>query len=188
MGKNDDRVCPMSRAKSLDTRFRRWWQNPDKILCPYIKEGMTVLDVGCGPGFFTIDMAEMVGESGRIIACDLQQGMLDMLRQKIQGTELESRITLQLCMEDSINVTKQVEFVLAFYLVHEVPDQQQFFREVGAILSEGGKILVVEPPLHVSKKAFNETIRIAQATGFMPIEKPKLLFSKAVVFVKSGPA
>jgi 2-polyprenyl-3-methyl-5-hydroxy-6-metoxy-1,4-benzoquinol methylase len=54
------RVCPVERAASLDNRIRRWLQNPQKILRPYIEKGMTVLDIGCGPGFFSIDMAQLV--------------------------------------------------------------------------------------------------------------------------------
>ncbi|MCP4372916.1 MAG: SAM-dependent methyltransferase, partial [Deltaproteobacteria bacterium] len=61
MSNRNNRICPVERAGSLDSRIRRWLQNPQKILKPYIKEGMTVLDVGCGPGFFSIDMAQMVG-------------------------------------------------------------------------------------------------------------------------------
>ena len=56
---------------SLDNRVRRWIQKPKKILKFYIKEGMAVLDVGCGPVFFSIEMAQMVGKSGRVIAADL---------------------------------------------------------------------------------------------------------------------
>ena len=44
---------------------------------------MTALDVGCGPGFFTLDMARLVGESGQVIAADLQEGMLQIVRDKI---------------------------------------------------------------------------------------------------------
>jgi 2-polyprenyl-3-methyl-5-hydroxy-6-metoxy-1,4-benzoquinol methylase len=47
-----NRVCPVELAHSLDNTLRRWLQNPKNILAPYIQEGMTVLDVGCGPGFF----------------------------------------------------------------------------------------------------------------------------------------
>jgi 2-polyprenyl-3-methyl-5-hydroxy-6-metoxy-1,4-benzoquinol methylase len=47
-----NRVCPVELAHSLDNTLRRWLQNPQRILAPYIQEGMTVLDVGCGPGFF----------------------------------------------------------------------------------------------------------------------------------------
>lgn len=64
MSDRSSRVCPVERAGHLDNRIRRWLQNPQKILRPYIEEGMTVIDVGCGPGFFSIEMAQMVGKSG----------------------------------------------------------------------------------------------------------------------------
>ncbi len=54
MGDDKNRVCPVERAGNLDNRFRRWIQNPRKILGPYMREGMTVLDLGCGPGFFLL--------------------------------------------------------------------------------------------------------------------------------------
>ena len=89
MNDRKNRICPIERASSLDTKVRRCFQNPWKILSPYISEGMTVLDFGCGPGYFTIDMAQMVGKTGRVIAADLQEGMLQKLKDKIHGTELE---------------------------------------------------------------------------------------------------
>ena len=81
-----NRICPVERAGHLDNRIRRWLQRPRNILAPYVKAGMTVLDIGCGPGFFTIDMARIVGDSGRVIAADLQAAML----QKAQNVGLES--------------------------------------------------------------------------------------------------
>jgi ubiquinone/menaquinone biosynthesis C-methylase UbiE len=179
-----NRVCPVERAGKLDNRFRRWLHNPRKILGPHLKEGMTVLDVGCGPGFFTIDIAHLVGKSGRVIAADLQEGMLKKLRDKIQGTELEARVFPHQCQKDRIGVTEPVDFVLAFYMVHEVPDQGQFFKEIAAILKPGGQVLVVEPPFHVSRRAFEETIGIAQKTGFLVGERPKVFFGRAALLRK----
>jgi ubiquinone/menaquinone biosynthesis C-methylase UbiE len=179
-----NRVCPVERAGSLDNRIRRWLQNPQKILRPYIEEGMTILDLGCGPGFFSIDMAQMVGKSGRVIASDLQEGMLEKLRDKIQGTELEERITLHKCEENKIGVTENVDFILAFYMVHEIPNQEEFFNEIGTILRPNGQILIVEPPFHVSKSAFEETIRKARDAGFTDVERPKIFLSKAVILKK----
>ena len=155
-----------------------------KILGPYIEEGMTVLDVGCGSGFFSIEMAQLAGKSGRVIACDLQEGMLNQLRDKIQGTEIEDRITLHKCEEDKIGVSEKIDFVLAFYMVHEVPNQEEFFREIGVILKPKGRVLVVEPPLHVSKSAFEETIRTALSTGLTLVERPRALLSKTAVLKK----
>ncbi|MCJ7783281.1 MAG: class I SAM-dependent methyltransferase [Desulfobacterales bacterium] len=177
-------VCPVERAGILDHRIRRWLQDPHKILRPYIEEGMTVLDIGCGPGFFSIDMAQMVGRSGRVIASDLQEGMLQKLRDKIHGTELEERFTLHQCEENKVGVSVNVDFVLAFYMVHEVPNPKKFFEEIKSILKPNGQMLIVEPPFRVSKKAFEETVRKAQDAGLKPVEGPKVLLSKTVILEK----
>jgi len=178
------RVCPVEEADRLDTRFRRWMQNPKRILKPYVEEGMTVLDFGCGPGFFSVDMAQMVGNSGRVIAADLQEGMLQKLRDKIKGTEIENRITLHKCEENKIGISENVDFVLAFYIVHEVVDKEGLFTEIETIFKPNGQLLIVEPPFHVSKNAFEETINKAKAAGFTEVKRPKVLFNKAVVLKK----
>jgi len=180
----NNRVCPVERAGSLDSRIRRWLQNPQKILRPYIKVGMTVLDVGCGPGFFSIDMAQMVGNSGRVIASDLQKGMLQKVRDKIKGTELEKRITLHKCEENKIGVSEPVDFVLLFYMVHEIPNKEEFFNEIRTILRPNGQALIVEPPFHVSKSAFEETVRRARDAGFTDVEGPNVIFSKTAILKK----
>ncbi len=184
MRDGNKRVCPVERAGSLDNKIRRWLQDPQKIVGPYIEEGMTVLDLGCGPGLFSIDMTQMVGKSGRVIAADLQEGMLQKLRDKIQGTELEERITLHKCEENKIGVAEEIDFVLAFYMVHEVPNQEELFNEIEVILKPKGQLLVVEPPFHVSKSAFEETIRKARNAGFTLVERPKVLLSKTAVLKK----
>ena len=134
MSDRSTRVCPVELADSLDTRFRRWFQKPRKILNPHIREGMRVLDYGCGPGYFTIPLAEMVGGSGYVIAADLQEGMLQKLREKIEGKELASRIILHKCEQDKIGVSENVDFILAFYVIHEVPDKERLFKEFVTIL------------------------------------------------------
>ncbi len=177
----NNHVCPVERAGLLDHRIRRWLQDPRKILGPYIEEGMTVLDIGCGPGFFSLDLAHMVGRSGRVIASDLQEGMIEKLRNKIRGTELEERITLHQCEADKVGVSGKVDFVLAFYMVHEVPNPKKFFEEIKSVLKLDGQMLIVEPPFRVSKKAFQETIQKARDAGLKPAEGPKVPLSKSVI-------
>jgi ubiquinone/menaquinone biosynthesis C-methylase UbiE len=180
-----NRVCPVEIAGRLDNRMRRWLQDPRKILRPYIVEGMTVLDLGCGPGFFSVDIAHMVGRLGRVIAADLQEGMLRKLGHKIQGTELEERITLHKCEENTIGLSEDVDLIFAFYVVHEVPDQRGLFHEMYSILKQDGRVFIVEPPFHVSRTAFEETIGSAQAAGFTLVARPQVLFSRAVILKKS---
>jgi ubiquinone/menaquinone biosynthesis C-methylase UbiE len=182
MDNERNRVCPVELAHSLDNRMRRWLQNPQKILAPYIKEGMIVLDIGCGPGFFSIEMAKMVGKNGKVISADLQEGMLQKLGNKIKGTELDGRIKLVKCDKDKINVSERVDFILAFYMVHEVPDKNSFFKELKNNLNEKGEFLIVEPKLfHVSLKEFDFTIKLAENNGFKIYQDPKLPFSWSAI-------
>lgn len=185
MSDNNNRICPVEAAGSLDNRFRKWLQPPQKILKPYVRDGMTVLDIGCGPGFFTLELARMVGSAGRVIACDVQEGMLEKVQKKIRGTELEQRITLVLSTENNIGTTELADLVLAFWVVHEAPDQRSFLKEIFTLVKPNGRFLLVEPTFHVTKRAFSKTIDIAREIGFRQTETPKIIFSRAAVLERS---
>lgn len=184
MNPKKHRICPVEHSGSLDSKFRKLFQNPKRMLKTYVRQGMTVLDVGCGPGFFTLDLADMVGESGKIIAVDLQEGMLEKIKSKITGTKFEQRIKLQKCDEISIGVTEHVDFVLLFYMVHEIPDKPSFFSQLFSLLKPNGQILVAEPPFHVSAPQFKKMLQQAQDQGLVNIQGPKMLFSKTAILKK----
>ena len=185
MSRDRNRVCPVEIAGGLDTKLRRWLQNPYKLLHPFVHEGMTVLDVGCGPGFFSMAMGEMVGLSGNVIAADLQNGMLDIIRNKIEGTQLEKIIKLHKCEKDKIGYTGESDFILAFYMIHELPDQTRFFNELYSVLKPGGQLFIVEPKLfHVSGKEFSDTVGFAEKAGFKLMNRPRIRLSWSAVFTK----
>ncbi len=179
-----NRVCPVELADGLDSKIRKFLQNPQKILKPYLRSGMTVLDIGCGPGVFSIEMARIVGASGRVIAADLQEGMLQILKKKIQGTDVERVVELHKCEPDGVGVSDNVDFILAFYVVHEVPDKTHFFKEIQALLNQDGRVLIVEPNFHVTKKDFGEMLRDLADSGFKVVEMPKVFFSRSVLLKK----
>ncbi len=186
MNNDRNRVCPVELANSLDSKIRRWVQDPQKILSPYIREGMKVLDVGCGPGFFSIELAKMVGRNGKVYSVDLQEGMLQKVRNKITGTTLEGIIKLIKCEEDEIVVQDKVDFILAFYMVHEVPNKDKLFKTLKNILNEKGEFLIVEPKLfHVSKKEFDLTIGKAESVGFKATKGPKIRFSFSSILINA---
>jgi ubiquinone/menaquinone biosynthesis C-methylase UbiE len=175
-------VCPVRFANHLTGSLRKWLQDPVRILSPFVKEGMTVLDVGCGPGYFSTALAALVGNGGTVIAADLQDGMLEKLRERIRGTELEARIRPIKCDSGNINVTEKVDFALAFWMVHEVPDKEAFFRQLRVVATAGTQILMVEPKLfHVSRREFQATTGLAEHAGFQARPGPRLAFSWSAV-------
>lgn len=95
---------------------------------------MTAADLGCGPGYFTPTLAQLVGPAGKVIAVDLQQGMLERVRTKVLGTELEPRVVLHHCQAERLDLPGGVDFMLAFYMVHEVPDVEGKHRVVLRLL------------------------------------------------------
>jgi ubiquinone/menaquinone biosynthesis C-methylase UbiE len=175
------RVCPWQHAWTLDNWLRKRLQNPDKIVGGYIEKGQTVLDLGCGPGMFSLDMARMVGEEGKVISVDIQEEMLQILRQKSEDAGLDNRIILHKSRPDGIGVREKVDFALAFYMVHEVTDKVGFLREVASLLKPNGRFLIVEPRHHVSKSSFEEIVEVAESTGLRLISRHKVLFSRAVL-------
>lgn len=182
------RVCPASRAKSLDMNLRRLVHNPEKILSPYIRNGMRVLEPGCGPGFFTMEIARLAGSQGKVIAADMQNEMLEHVSQKALFTDILCPIKLHKCESNSIGLTENeiVDFAFVFYMLHEVPDQEHFIREIRHHLSDKGELMIVEPRFHVTREMFRKSIRIVQNCGFEISERPQIFFSRAVVARKTN--
>jgi len=170
-------VCPWWLAYTFDNPVRRLIHKPQKILGNYVKEGMTVMDLGCGMGHFSIGMAGLVGSTGKVIAVDLQQKMLDIMSRRSRRAGLDDRIIPHLCRADAIDIDESVDFILAFWMVHEVPDQNQFFNQLKSLLAAKGKILIAEPKMHVTAEGLKRTLDIAQTCGLQCIEKPAISFS-----------
>lgn len=181
MNDRHDPVCPVALAGALDSGLRRWLQSPRRLLEPHVREGMTALDFGCGPGFFTLELARLVGPAGRVVAADLQSGMLEKVRLKAQGSELEARIVLHACEAGRLGLDGPLDFVLAFWVLHELPSAAAFFAEIRPLLSPRGRVLVVEPPLHVSNAAFEATLETARQAGFRVAGRPRVRLNKAAL-------
>jgi ubiquinone/menaquinone biosynthesis C-methylase UbiE len=177
-----EHVCPWWVGYLLVCPIRRWFQNPEKILSPYISEGMTVLDIGPGMGFFTIPAAQMVRESGRVIAVDLQEKMLKSLVKRAEKAGVAGRIVAKLCEPDSLGVSDPIDLCLAINVVHEVPDASALFSQIKAILKPTGRLLLAEPgKWHVSEKDFEGTLAKASAAGLKLVGRPKIRRSQSAL-------
>lgn len=180
-----DHAYPWWLAYTFDNPVRRLLHRPQKLLDPYIEPGMTVMDIGCGMGIFSIGMAKIVGDEGHVIAVDLQQKMLDILRKRAARLGVVHRIRTHQSQLDRIGIEEAVDFILAFWMVHEVRDTHRFLSQVYSCLLPGGKLLLAEPKIHVSQMAFWETVSDVQKAGFALCEEPRIPLSRAAVFLRA---
>jgi ubiquinone/menaquinone biosynthesis C-methylase UbiE len=120
-------------------------------------------------GFFTLPAARMVGESGRVIAVDVQERMLRSLRRRAEKSGLAQRIDARVCGPDDIGVSESIDVCLAFNVAHEVPEAPRLFAQIRAVLKPAGKLLLTEPKFHVSENEFRETLEHARAQGLKMI-------------------
>ncbi len=182
------RVCPYWVGYLLISPLRRLAHKPAEILAPYVREGQTVLEPGPGMGFFTLELARRVGASGRVIAIDIQQKMLDRLKRRAAKAGLLERIDARLASPDSLGISEvsgRIDFTLAFAMVHELPDAGRFFQEIAAASKPGGTVLLAEPAGHVKQSIFDSELQLASKAGFEVVDHPKIKRSLTAVLEKA---
>jgi ubiquinone/menaquinone biosynthesis C-methylase UbiE len=183
------RVCPWWLGYLLASPLRRLLQHPEEILRPYVTNGMTVLDVGCGMGFFSLPLATLVGERGKVICVDLQEKMLSSLRRRAVKAGVLGRIETRRAEKNSLNLEDKAgtaDFALVFAVAHEVPDQKVFLREIRNVLKENGKLLFSEPKSHVTEREFAATKSTAQTLGFEITDTPAIRRAHAAILVRAS--
>jgi SAM-dependent methyltransferase len=182
----NDMVCPWWLCYSFDNPLRRLIHDPERILNPHVTTGMTAVDIGCGMGYFTLGMANLVGPGGKVIAVDLQEKMLATLGRRAHKAGLADRIVPHRCRPDLLGVEEPADFVLAFWMAHEVRDKPRFFAQISAFLKPGGRLLLVEPKFHVTRRGFGRTVEVCRAAGFRLLGEPAIALSRAVRMEKGG--
>ena len=182
-------VCPWWLGYFLVSPLRRLYQPPADILAPYVRPGMTVLEPGPGMGYFTLELARLVGPAGRVVALDLQPKMLAVLERRAAKAGLGSRVQTRVVQPGSLGVDDlagQVDFALAFAMVHEVPDQAGLFTQLAGALRPGATLLVAEPRGHVDEGAFASTLALAARQGLALRSRPTIRGSLTALLVRAG--
>lgn len=165
----------------LDHPLRRLYENPERILRPFVSEGMRVLDFGCGPGFFTLELARMVGPAGHVAAVDLQPGMLDLAKKKMEMAGLTGRVSFHPCRAGAIGAGGPFAFALVFHVLHEVPDPARFLGELRSLLAPGRRALVAEPAYHIGRREFAVSLDLARRAGLNVGPGPRILFNRTAL-------
>ena len=184
--KNQTHTCPWQGGSLLANPIRKVMHNPRRILAPFLTDGMTAMDIGCGMGYFSIPMSGLVGD-GKVIAVDLQPEMLEGLKRRASKKTCDNIFPHQ-CKTESLCLGEwegKVDFALVFWMLHEVPDSHRLIREIFTALKDNGKLLFVEPKGHVHAEDFEKSLEMIKATGFKKISSLKIAFSRSVLLEKT---
>jgi len=182
------RVCPWWLGYLLASPLRRLLQDPRKVLGPYVREGMTVLEPGPGMGFFTLELARLAGPSGRVVAVDIQPRMLSALRRRAARAGLLDRIDIRLVPRDTLGLADlagSVDFTPALAVVHELPSAERFFTEVAEASKPGAGLLIAEPAGHIKPGHFESELQAATRSGFELAGRPSIRRSLAAFLKKA---
>ena len=112
-----------------------------------IKEGDKVADFGCGPGYFSIPIANLVGESGEVYAFDVLSAALEALdsRARLEGIDNISSQRANLEKYESSELEDEsVDWVILKDILFQNRNKENILKEAHRILRKGGKILVME--------------------------------------------
>jgi len=182
------RICPWWLGYFHIGPLRQWAQPAEKLLGPYIRPGMAVMDAGCGMGHFSLPLARMVGSKGRVVCVDIQQKMINALRRRAKRAGLADRLDLRVCGADSLDIDDLaggMDFILVCYVAHEIPDIPAFFVQLHAALRVGGTLLLAEPAAHITPDEFTDTVAAAEKAGLMVTQHLEIKKSRAVLLQKS---
>ena len=183
-------VCPFWIGYLLASPLRRWAYDPDRLLSPHVRAGMTALDVGCAMGFFSLPLARLVGPGGCVVCLDVQERMLRALAKRAAEAGLSERLELRACAQDTLGLGDRAgafDFALAFAVVHEVPSPERLFAELRLALKPEALLLLAEPAGHIGPAAFASELDAAQRQGFVVLETPSVRRSRAALLRAPGP-
>jgi len=160
----------------LDNPERRKTMPPEETLAKFkIEDNGTLLDVGCGTGYFTIPAAKLL-KSNKVIGIDIVPEMIEIAKKKAEDI---NNIDFRTSDEYSFPVENGlIKYVLVSNVIHEIEDKERYLAEVKRILKEDGYLLIIDwekremtmgPPVHerVSK---DEMIELCSKSGFKTIE------------------
>jgi SAM-dependent methyltransferase len=139
-------------------------------------------------GFFTLEIAKLVGPSGRVVAVDVQPRMIEGLKRRARKAGLLDRIDARVVGPASMQLADLgaiFDFVFAFAVVHELPNAASFVSEAARAMKSGADLLLAEPAGHVSEAEFAEQIKVAAHNGLGVFARPSIDRCVAALLRKS---
>lgn len=139
-----------------------------------VKPGMTVCDMGCGNGFHTVKLAQMVGTEGKVLGVDIQPEMLKMLKERASQAGITNIEPIQGMVADPLLPVGKIDMILCVDVYHEFSHPEQMLAAMRRSLSSEGVVVLVEfreedpkvPILPLHKMSKKQIMRELQPNGF----------------------
>ncbi len=132
-------------AEWLMRRVREAEEGPSQMREQlHVKPGMVVCDMGCGNGYHTLPLAEMVGEKGKVYAVDVQPEMIEMLKQNIESKGLKNIVPINSLYHDPKLPPNTCDMILLVDVYHEFSHPVQMLAGMRAALKPDGQLVLVE--------------------------------------------
>jgi len=163
--------APAFIGRFLDSDVRRKLQPPDKLIeRSGIKQGMRVLEVGCGSGAFVTFVARAVGKTGKVFALDIQPGMLKQLEAKLTRPENRDIKNIKVILGSAYELPfedNSLDLVYMVTVLQEIPDKKKALKEVKRVLKPGGILAVTELLPDPDYPLRSTTVKTGKEAGFI---------------------
>ncbi|MBA2227560.1 class I SAM-dependent methyltransferase [Thermogemmata fonticola] len=168
MGREIARVMSYRGAGWLERPERVREEEPEKLLAALeLKDGLVVADVGAGSGYHSVRIAPRVAPRGKVLACDIQPEMLDLIAAKARRLKLTNIETIRGTPQDPRLPAEAVDLILMVDVYHEFEYPYEMMEKLVAALKAGGRIVFVEfrleddrvPILTVHKMSERQVLR-----------------------------
>jgi len=172
----------------LESGLRKMMQPPSKIIeRSGIKNGMTVMELGCGPGTYTIDAARTIGEKGKLYAVDIQQAMISRLEKSMKNPENRDVNNIEPKVASAYELPfsdKSLDLVYMITVLQEIPDKQRALEEIRRVLKDNGILVVSEFLPDPDYPLRRTTKKLCEKAGFKLKESKGNLFNYTMQFIK----
>lgn len=170
---------------AFDLTVRPLLYDPERIVRPFVAPGDRVADIGCGAGYFDPALSSLIGPSGELLLLDVQEEMLHRAVERVrEEPAARSAVTGVLISDDDLQLPTGVDFALMSWMLHEVKEPEGYWRALGHSIRPAGKVLVIEPLVHVSARRWEEQLDPAKRFGFVRRDIGGVFFSRTSVLTK----
>ncbi len=171
--------------EAFDRTLRPLLYDPERIVRPFVAAGDRVADIGCGAGYFSPTLSRLAGPSGELVLVDAQEEMLQHAVEQVRRDPLaRAQLTPILSADGEPSLPVELDFVLMSWMLHEVEEPEGLWRVLRRSMRPGGKVLVIEPRMHVRAARWEEELAPAERMGFARAQARGVFASRAAVLTR----